>query len=77
MDHPAGSDWVEPVTIEEVHQFSSPAAPTSCTDGARVYTYFGSFGLIAYDFEGKEKWRHPLERLPIQYGTASSPILAN
>ena len=63
-------------TIEPCHEFSSPAASTPCTDGQRVYAYFGSFGVIAYDFTGKELWRHPFERLPSQYGTASSPILA-
>jgi len=63
-------------TIEPCHEFSSPAAPTPCTDGERVYVYFGSFGLLAYDFAGKEAWRRPLERLPSQYGTATSPILA-
>lgn len=62
--------------IEKCHEFSSPAASTPCTDGERVYAYFGSFGLIAYDFAGKEAWRHPLERLPSEYGTATSPILA-
>lgn len=64
-------------TIEHCHDFSSPAASTPCTDGQKVYAYFGSFGLLAYDFEGKEIWRHELERLPSQYGTATSPILAN
>lgn len=62
--------------IEACHEFSSPAAATPCTDGERIYTYFGSFGLIAYDFTGREIWQHPLERLPSQYGTATSPILA-
>jgi outer membrane protein assembly factor BamB len=62
--------------IEECHRFSSPAASTPCTDGERVYAYFGSYGMIAYDFAGKEIWRRPLERLPSLYGTASSPILA-
>ena len=63
-------------TIEPCHQFSSPAASTPCTDGQHVYAYFGSFGVVAYDFAGKEIWRHPFERLPSEYGTASSPILA-
>jgi len=62
--------------IERCHQFSSPAAPTPCTDGERIYVYFGSFGVLAYDFAGNEVWQRPFERLPIEYGTASSPILA-
>lgn len=63
-------------TIEPCHEFSSPAASTPCTDGERVYVYFGSYGLIAYDFAGKEVWRRPFGLLPSQYGTATSPILA-
>jgi len=62
--------------IERCHEFSSPAASTPCTDGKRVYSYFGSFGLLAYDFAGKEIWRRPFARLPTMYGTASSPMLA-
>lgn len=63
-------------TIEPCHRFSSPAASTPCTDGERVYVYFGSFGLLAYDFSGKEAWRRPFDRLPSEYGTATSPVLA-
>ncbi|MCC7374581.1 MAG: PQQ-binding-like beta-propeller repeat protein [Verrucomicrobiales bacterium] len=63
-------------TLEHCHDFSSPAVSTPCTDGERVYVYFGSFGLLAYDFAGKEAWRRPLDRLPSQWGTATSPILA-
>jgi len=62
--------------IEECHAFSSPAASTPCTDGTRVYAYFGSYGVIAYDFDGTEVWRRAFERLPSEYGTATSPILA-
>lgn len=62
--------------IESCHRFSSPAASTPCTDGERVYAYFGSFGIVAYDFSGREVWQRPFDRLPSQYGTATSPILA-
>ena len=68
---------VAPATkIESCHPFSSPAASTPCTDGERVYSYFGSFGVLAYDFEGQEVWRRSFERLRSPYGTATSPILA-
>src|SRR5262249_3356911 len=49
--------------VEKCHPFSSPAASTPCTDWKRVYAYFGSFGLLAYDFNGKESWRRPFTRL--------------
>lgn len=62
-------------TIEKVHAFSSPAASTPVTDGQQVYAYFGSYGLLAYDFGGNETWRKPLSLPPTQYGTATSPII--
>jgi outer membrane protein assembly factor BamB len=62
-------------TLEKVHTFSSPAASTPATDGERVYAYFGSYGLLAYDLAGKELWRKPLPAPPTQYGSATSPIV--
>ena len=61
--------------LESYHAFSSAAAATPCTDGQRVYVYFNSFGVLAYDFAGKEVWRRPLPTLPVEYGSASSPVL--
>ena len=51
-----------PVQIEKVHEISSPAAPTPATDRERVYVYFGSYGLVSYDFDGKVQWER---RLPV------------
>ncbi len=62
--------------IEKVHEISSPAAPTPATDGERVYVYFGSYGLVCYDLDGKPQWER---RLPIPenpYGAVASPIVA-
>ena len=50
--------------LEKVHPFSNPAASTPATDGQRVYTYFGSYGLLAHDFTGKEVWRKACPRPP-------------
>jgi outer membrane protein assembly factor BamB len=74
--------WSRGVKAEKLETFhsteSSPAAPTPATDGQRVVSYFGSFGLVCYDLKGNELWRHPL---PVAlslggYGTASSPVIA-
>jgi outer membrane protein assembly factor BamB len=62
--------------IEPTHRIGSPASPTPCTDGERVYAYFGSFGLLAYDFSGKEIWKKPLPMPVVEFGTGASPILA-
>jgi outer membrane protein assembly factor BamB len=59
-----------------IHPANGPATPTPTTDGKRVYVYFGSFGLAAYDFEGKEAWRRPLPMPELMFATGSSPVLA-
>lgn len=64
------------VPIEKTHRIGSPASSTPVTDGKRVYVYFGSFGLLAYDFSGKELWRKPLPAPVVEFGSGASPILA-
>jgi outer membrane protein assembly factor BamB len=72
------SRGVKPEKLEMFHSSeSSPAASTPATDGERVVSYFGSFGLVCYDRKGKELWRHAL---PVAlslggYGTATSPLI--
>jgi outer membrane protein assembly factor BamB len=70
---------LKPEKLEMYHGTeSSPAASTPATDGERVVTYFGSFGLLCYDLNGKELWRHPLPMaLSLGgYGTATSPLIS-
>ncbi|MCB1021296.1 MAG: PQQ-binding-like beta-propeller repeat protein, partial [Acidobacteria bacterium] len=51
------------------------ASPTPVADELGVYAFFEDFGLIAYDRDGKERWRAPLGPFKNFYGMASSPIL--
>lgn len=58
------------------HKKASFASSTPATDGKYVFAFFGSEGLYAYDFNGKQLWKQNLGTL----GTASvgygvSPIL--
>ncbi len=65
--------------LEEFHQTEgSPAAATPVSDGQHVVSYFGSCGLVCYDFEGKELWRHPLPVAQTAggFGSGSSPLIA-
>jgi outer membrane protein assembly factor BamB len=69
---------IKPPGIEEYHRSDgSPAASTPATDGRKVVSYFGSFGVICHDFEGKELWRHVLPAAESygQYGSGASPII--
>jgi outer membrane protein assembly factor BamB len=64
-------------TLEKTHAVNNPAAPSPATDGKTVIAYFGSFGLIAYNLDGKEIWRTPLPlaKSHMGYGASSSPII--
>lgn len=74
---PLWSKEVPVEAIEQTHRIGSPAAATPCTDGERVYFYFGSYGLLVLDFDGAEVWRLPLP-LPVNdFGTGASPILVD
>jgi outer membrane protein assembly factor BamB len=66
--------------LEEYHQTEgSPAASTPATDGRRVVVYFGSCGLICYDFKGRELWKHPLSTAITEgnFGSGTSPIIVD
>jgi outer membrane protein assembly factor BamB len=80
--HDGALSWtrgLKPDKLEAYHTTAnSPATPTPATDGQRLVSYFGSFGLICYDLTGAELWRHPLPMAMSggQYGTSSSPLIA-
>jgi len=69
---------IRPAGLEEHHRLDgSPAASTPATDGRRVVSYFGSFGLLCHDFEGKELWRLPLSLAQSggKFGSGTSPVI--
>lgn len=82
LDRVTGRElWRRDAKAEKIEAFfaeqGSPAASTPATDGERVVAYFGSCGLIAYDFTGAELWRHPL---PVavtnnDFGSGTSPVI--
>jgi outer membrane protein assembly factor BamB len=58
------------------HKKGSFASPTAVTDGERVYAYFGSEGLYAYDFDGKLAWKFdPGVVATMGVGVGTSPVL--
>jgi outer membrane protein assembly factor BamB len=71
--------WRRSVTaeaIETLHEVANPATSTPTVDGKRVYAYFGSYGLIAYDLDGNLQWTVPLPVAKMRFGSGTSPILA-
>ncbi len=65
------------VPTESKHQKNSYASETPVTDGERVYAYFGSLGLFAFDMSGKALWTKPMGPFKVRTGwwSASSPVL--
>src|SRR5687767_7776990 len=48
--------WQREVRVEQVERVggaNAPATPTPVTDGRYVYVYFGSYGLVSFDFDGR------------------------
>jgi outer membrane protein assembly factor BamB len=62
------------VPLEKVHQSNGHATPTPWVDKDRVFVFFGSYGLLCYDHEGKELWKKPIPSCKSLYGTSTSPI---
>jgi outer membrane protein assembly factor BamB len=69
---------VTPEKLEKVHRTSSPAVATPATDGKSVFVYFGSYGLVAYDFDGGVRWERklPMPVIFLDFGSGTSPIVA-
>jgi hypothetical protein len=70
--------WQREVRAEQIERTTSvnqPASPTPVTDGKSLFVYFGSFGLLAFDFEGTRLWEHKLGPFRHHMGVGSSPVL--
>ena len=72
--------WKESIRVEKlepVHAEGNPASATPACDGRRVYSFFGSFGLLCYSLEGAQVWSKPLGPFRDEFGSSSSPILVD
>jgi outer membrane protein assembly factor BamB len=74
--------WERAATEQEPHEAghfenSTWASSSAITDGQSVYAYFESFGLYAYDLNGKLLWQKDLgdKRMRNQFGEGSTPAL--
>lgn len=71
--------WRRSVTSarnESPNPMNGPTTPTPATDGHSLFVFFPDFGLLAYDFDGKELWRVPLGPFGGIQGIAVSPVYA-
>ncbi len=68
---------LDPQSVEQTHPIGSPATATPACDGRRVFSFFGSYGLLCYDLSGAKLWEHRLGPFRDEYGAGSSPILVD
>jgi outer membrane protein assembly factor BamB len=62
--------------IEETHAVSNPATASPALDRDRVYAYFSSYGVMAFDHSGVAQWTAPLAMPKTHHGSGASPVLA-
>ena len=62
---------------EKLDKRNRPAAASAATDGQYVTVFFGDYGLITYDMNGKELWKQPLGPFNNIYGMGASPIIVD
>jgi outer membrane protein assembly factor BamB len=70
--------WQKGVTWtakEESHETNPFCSSSPVTDGERVIVWFGSAGVVCYDLNGKELWRHDLGPQAHGWGYGSSPLI--
>lgn len=70
--------WRKAVPSEEIerhHPSASPATATPAVDAERVYVYFGSHGLTAFDHEGNVAWDYPMPMARMREGSGVSPVI--
>ena len=63
--------------LEEIHRIGSHAQPSCVTDGGRVVSFFGSYGLLCYDMNGGLLWKRRLGPFNNTFGVGSSPIIVD
>jgi outer membrane protein assembly factor BamB len=71
--------WRQSVAVEQlerVHVVGNAATATPAIDGERVYVYFGSYGVIAYDLNGQMVWQVQMPVLQNGFGSGTSPAVA-
>ncbi len=70
--------WKKSITYnekEKTHPGNPYCSASPVTDGEIVVVSYGPAGMVAYDFEGNEKWKHNLGPISHIWGNSSSPLL--
>ena len=66
---------VSRVRTEKLHELNHASAASVALASNRVISFFGDFGLVAYDRDGGERWRIPMGPFTNLYGMGASPVV--
>ncbi|MEC7565670.1 MAG: PQQ-binding-like beta-propeller repeat protein [Planctomycetota bacterium] len=79
LDRKTGNqNWSYGIQVEELergHPSFDPASSTAASDGRCIVAYFGSYGLVCLDMQGKLLWEKRLPLTKSYAGNAISPII--
>ena len=64
-------------SFEPVHATGSTATSSPACNGKQVFVFFGSYGMLCYDLQGKLLWEKKLGPFQDEFGAASSPVLVD
>ena len=64
-------------SLEAFHSVGSPASSTPACNGSQVFSFFGSYGMLSYDLDGKLLWKRPMGPFQDEFGASSSPVLCD
>ena len=75
--------WERTAKVATPHEgyhraYGSFASNSPTTDGQRVYAWFGSRGIFAYDLDGKLIWSKdfPPMKMRLEFGEGATPVIA-
>ena len=70
------TDSVSPTGYYDLHPISGYANPSVASNGERIFSYFPSYGLIAYDLNGNKCWENLIEHVgETKWAGATSPVV--
>ncbi len=54
---------------------NNPASPSPAVEANGIYVFFPDYGMVAYEADGRERWKMPLGPFNNIYGMGASPVI--
>lgn len=62
---------------QPTHNYTGYSSPTPISDGQHVWVVYGNGIAGCYDLDGNRVWARFIERIPHDWGTSNTPVLAD